>query len=179
MTFVFQTLLLFFSLCAHAEVTTIPLANDAGLAADGFRYEAVIYGSQAPGRWLIGSHLFGQFVKRSSDGQIVETVDMSLMPTRLRDIPLRERRPLQLLRGIVPGRNLSVNETLALTQAEGKIVGSVGPIPISPQTFHEARQRVWDVSSGAIRYRFLDTFSRFNGNMNSAPFSRATAFAGC
>ncbi len=109
---------------AETAVTPVDTGSSIPATAGGYTYEATIYGSQSPHRWIIGSHLFGQFVKRDASGKVVDSFDMSLMPQSLEE---GLKHPLQLLRGILPAENLSLAETLKRTSQEGKIVGMVVP----------------------------------------------------
>src|SRR5262249_44853302 len=67
-------------------------------------------------------------------------------------------RPLKLRP--VPGKNHTLDETFAITEAQGVRVSMWGPFEIDVTRYELAAERARKLEGGAVRYRVIDSFRR-------------------
>lgn len=107
------------------------------------------------------AHTWGTYarVTQQAGGTLAtEVVTISWLPADAHVQPLRLRS--------VPGRNWSLQETLAIMAGQNGQVSRWGPYEINEERFLLARKQAAFLESGAARYRALDSFNFNNEIVN-------------
>lgn len=135
-------------------------SSGAGLApspceqAGSSRYYFTLFAGQSVPFRHRTAHTWGTYTKvtpTSDGGQLVELVTISWLPVSgtVRPHALRPE----------PGKNYSLEETLALMASHNSQVSRWGPYEVDAHRYELAQKQVAFLNSGAARYRAIDSFN--------------------
>lgn len=125
-----------------------PLAGSADAYAQRARYYMVMFGAEGMPSLPRNSHTFATFVK-SEGGRITQELTISWLPAMGHFGPNYTMPPLS----IVPGRNYTLDETIALSP--GRRTSFIGPMEITPALFERAANRVAFLHRGGTSYKMM------------------------
>ena len=125
-----------------------------GPAVGAERYYVLIFGAQPSPKIIKDSHTWATFIRVVGEGAdpagyqvIAHTISIVPATLRVRTLALDAE----------PGRNLNLEETLAYARDRAANVTAWGPFLIRPDVYQKSLE-VWAlVSSGAVRYRAIDS----------------------
>jgi hypothetical protein len=127
--------------------------SSVSLRASEFYY-VLIFGSQPHPKQLRYSHTWATFVRAVGEGPdannyAIEAHTISWMPASL-DVKVFSPTP-------EPGVNLTLNQTLQMTQSHSENVTLWGPFQIGPQIYQRSLEVRRIIESGVVEYRAIST----------------------
>jgi hypothetical protein len=139
--------------------TALALALAAGPAAasdpPGTRYYFLLFGGQSVPFKPRTAHTWATWVKATPTGAgpvMLDCLTISWLPPDGRVHPLRLRSG--------PGHNFTLEETLAIMAGVNSQVSVWGPFEVDTNRYYLACQQAEVLSSGAVRFRTLDSLGR-------------------
>jgi hypothetical protein len=130
------------------------LAGSAARSQD--KFYAVIFGEQDGRNRCCEAHSFATFVRvrpEATGPEIVDQATISWLPAAGR---------VRLLKGAEPGRNYTLEESLAMVKP-GHSLAQWGPFEIQDELFQRAKKQAAFLSSGGILYKAVEPFARPKG----------------
>lgn len=142
---------------SHLRMSTDPtiqrvreqiLSSAGGGSPSRPRYFMCLFGYQADPNNPEYAHTFASYVRvTGQDASSMQWLSISWLPATFgRDLKV------DVFGSEVPGRNYSLEETIAFTHRTGSRVATWGPYEITPQLYRAASQRVAALESGSFRY---------------------------